>query len=82
MVHQFGELIDILSNCASLANVKELSKEKLMLITAEAGMDEGTKGRPVGSGKLVFNGLEPTLGGTREVHCGHTDPHLGLNRVH
>jgi hypothetical protein len=48
--------------------MEQLAYEKLVLITAKSLADQTAERRPVNTNQLVFHRLQPTAGGTSELH--------------
>jgi hypothetical protein len=65
-----------------VANVEELAKEELVLVSTEAFMDHGTKCWPVSSRDTLFHRLEPTGRGASETHGRDTNPDRRMDMVH
>lgn len=82
MLHKINEFIYVFLDRASHLDLKELAKEKLMLILAKAFTNHITQGGPISLWDLVVDRLKPTLGCCDEIHCGNANPHRRMNRVH
>jgi hypothetical protein len=65
-----------------MANVEELAKKELVLISTESLMDQSTEGSPVRGRNLLFHGLEPTSSGASKAHGRDTNPNRGMDMVH
>jgi hypothetical protein len=59
-----------------------LPQEEFVLVSVEALEDHRAEFGPVSGGQEVFDRLEPTFGGTNEVHGRHTNPHWRFDGIH
>ena len=81
-IHKTSEASNIVRNGGSLAQVKELSDQQLMLITVKTGVKFSTEGFPRSSGQGGLHRLPPVGSIPLKVHMSDTNPHVRLSLVH
>jgi len=81
-IHKTSEAGNIVRNGGSLAQVKELSNQQLMLITVKTGVKFNTEGFPGSSGQGGLHRLSPAGSIPLKVHMSDMNPHVRLSLVH